>query len=51
MLATLAIINMAVATALITETAEARAVQEPTAITTTVDTSAQSNFDYSWAEE
>lgn len=38
MLTTLAIINMAVATALINETVDTQATQEPTAIVATVDT-------------
>ncbi len=51
MLAALAIINMTVAAVLITETADARAEQVPTAVVATVDTKTL-NTDYiSWADE
>lgn len=52
MLTALAIINMTVASALITETADERAVQqEPTAVVSTVDTDKQSVEYISWSEE
>ncbi len=51
MLATLAIINLAVAGALINDTAIARAEQEPTAVVVTVDTPAQEAQYISWAAE
>lgn len=51
MLATLAIINLAVASALISETAEARNEQEPTAIVATVDTQTQNAEYISWTAE
>jgi len=52
MLATLAIINMAVAGALISETIDERNVQqEQAAIVATVDTTQQSTDYISWAEE
>jgi len=51
MLATLAIINMTVAAVLITETADERVEQAPTAVVATVDTKTL-NTDYiSWADE
>jgi len=51
MLAALAIINMTVAAVLITETADARAEQVPTAVVATVDTKTL-NTDYiSWTDE
>ncbi len=51
MLAVLAIINMAVAAALINDTADARTAQEPTAIVKIVDVKAQDTKDIYWAEE
>jgi hypothetical protein len=51
MLAALAIINMTVAAVLITETADARAEQVPTAVVATVDTKPLDTNYISWADE
>jgi len=51
MLATLAIINLAVAGALINETIDERDIQEQAAIVSTVDTTEQSTDYITWAEE
>jgi len=51
MLATLAIINMTVAAALIADTADARAEQTPVAVVQTVDTPKQSTDYIAQAEE
>ena len=51
MLATLAIINMAVAAVLITDTLDDSNTTEPTAIVATVDTSAQQAENIYWVEE